>query len=106
MVSKSSRRGAGRSASQQAPKAARAGSEAKRAGKAGTAKPLEQNNKPVKSAAPAKASTAPAPTPTSRAKRTANGAIRVGIAGCAGRMGQMLLKLLIAAPGVLVVGGT
>ncbi|HEY4161808.1 MAG TPA: 4-hydroxy-tetrahydrodipicolinate reductase [Dongiaceae bacterium] len=31
--------------------------------------------------------------------------MRVGIAGCAGRMGQMLLKLLISAPGVLVVGG-
>jgi 4-hydroxy-tetrahydrodipicolinate reductase len=39
-------------------------------------------------------------------KRGSNGAIRVGIAGCAGRMGQMLLKLLISAPGVLVVGGT
>jgi 4-hydroxy-tetrahydrodipicolinate reductase len=41
-----------------------------------------------------------------RVKRQAGGAIRVGIAGCAGRMGQMLLKLLISAPGVLVVGGT
>lgn len=39
-------------------------------------------------------------------KRPVSGAIRVGIAGCAGRMGQMLLKTLAAVPGVLVVGGT
>jgi 4-hydroxy-tetrahydrodipicolinate reductase len=39
-------------------------------------------------------------------KRQLNGATRVGIAGCAGRMGQMLLKMLAQAPGVLVVGGT
>ncbi len=39
-------------------------------------------------------------------KRQLNGAIKVGIAGCAGRMGQMLLKILAQAPGVLVVGGT
>ncbi|TDQ82097.1 dihydrodipicolinate reductase [Dongia mobilis] len=41
-----------------------------------------------------------------RPKRPVNGAIRVGIAGCAGRMGQMLLKTLAAVPGVLVVGGS
>jgi 4-hydroxy-tetrahydrodipicolinate reductase len=39
-------------------------------------------------------------------KRPVNGATRVGVAGCAGRMGQMLLKTLAAVPGVLVVGGT
>ncbi|MBK8159746.1 MAG: 4-hydroxy-tetrahydrodipicolinate reductase [Rhodospirillaceae bacterium] len=39
-------------------------------------------------------------------KRQLSGATRVGIAGCAGRMGQMLLKMLAQAPGVLVVGGT
>jgi 4-hydroxy-tetrahydrodipicolinate reductase len=49
---------------------------------------------------------APAPAPAHRGKRPGSAAIRVGIAGCAGRMGQMLLKLLVTAPGVLVVGGT
>lgn len=39
-------------------------------------------------------------------RRPSNGAIKVAIVGCAGRMGQMLLKLLINAPGVVVVGGT
>jgi len=39
-------------------------------------------------------------------RRPSNGAIRVGIVGCAGRMGQMLLRLLINAPGIVVVGGT
>jgi 4-hydroxy-tetrahydrodipicolinate reductase len=90
---------------------------AAKASKPGTAKPgaskaLEKNKKPEKAAAPqakpvapqAKAIAKPAPAPT--LKRGSNGAIRVGIAGCAGRMGQMLLKLLITAPGVLVVGGT
>jgi 4-hydroxy-tetrahydrodipicolinate reductase len=48
----------------------------------------------------------PNPAPVARMKRPSGGAIRVGIAGCAGRMGQMLLKLLINVPGVLVVGGT
>jgi 4-hydroxy-tetrahydrodipicolinate reductase len=43
------------------------------------------------------------PLPT---RRQSNGAIKVAIVGCAGRMGQMLLKLLINAPGVVVVGGT
>ncbi|MBL8709538.1 MAG: 4-hydroxy-tetrahydrodipicolinate reductase [Rhodospirillaceae bacterium] len=32
--------------------------------------------------------------------------MRVGVAGCAGRMGQMLLKTLAQVPGVLVVGGS
>jgi 4-hydroxy-tetrahydrodipicolinate reductase len=79
-------------------------------GKAGAAKPtaskaLEKNKKSEKPAAmPAKPAVKPAPAPAM--KRGGNGAIRVGIAGCAGRMGQMLLKLLISAPGVLVVGGT
>jgi 4-hydroxy-tetrahydrodipicolinate reductase len=45
----------------------------------------------------------PKPIPT---RRQSNGAIKVAIVGCAGRMGQMLLKLLINAPGVVVVGGT
>ena len=90
-----------------APKASKA--VAAKPGKASAAKPtaskqLEKNKKPA-AAAPAKPAAArPAPTPV--LKRGSNGAIRVGIAGCAGRMGQMLLKLLITAPGVLVVGGT
>jgi 4-hydroxy-tetrahydrodipicolinate reductase len=46
---------------------------------------------------------APKPIAT---RRQSNGAIKVAIVGCAGRMGQMLLKLLINAPGVVVVGGT
>jgi 4-hydroxy-tetrahydrodipicolinate reductase len=79
-------------------------------GKPNAAKPtapkaLEKNKKPEKpAAAPAKPAGKPAAAPAM--KRGSNGAIRVGIAGCAGRMGQMLLKLLISAPGVLVVGGT
>ncbi|TXH35136.1 MAG: 4-hydroxy-tetrahydrodipicolinate reductase [Rhodospirillaceae bacterium] len=32
--------------------------------------------------------------------------MKVGIVGCGGRMGQMLLKMLINAPGVMVIGGT
>ncbi len=42
----------------------------------------------------------------SSAQKPTNGAIKVGVVGCAGRMGQMLLKLLINAPGIVVVGGT
>jgi 4-hydroxy-tetrahydrodipicolinate reductase len=41
-----------------------------------------------------------------KVKRPANGAVKVGVVGCAGRMGQMLLKMLINAPGIVVVGGT
>jgi 4-hydroxy-tetrahydrodipicolinate reductase len=91
-----------------APKASK--SAAAKPGKAGAAKPtaakaLEKNKKLEKpTSPPAKPVAKPAPAPV--LKRGSNGAIRVGIAGCAGRMGQMLLKLLIAAPGVLVVGGT
>src|SRR5690349_15035581 len=69
------------------------------------AKPLEKNKKPEKPAVPA-GKPVPKPRPAPAMKRGSNGAIRVGIAGCAGRMGQMLLKLLVSAPGVLVVGGT
>src|SRR6201999_4628815 len=69
------------------------------------AKPLEKNKKPEKPVV-VQAKPAAKPAPAARQKRGASGAIRVGIAGCAGRMGQMLLKLLISAPGVLVVGGT
>jgi len=48
----------------------------------------------------------PAPfAPAAKAKKT-NGAVRVGVVGCAGRMGQMLLKILINAAGIVVVGGT
>jgi 4-hydroxy-tetrahydrodipicolinate reductase len=85
---------------------------AKPAPKASAANPLKTKQKtikaePVPAAPAAKAPPRPvAPAPTPRLKRGGNGAIRVGIAGCAGRMGQMLLKLLITAPGVLVVGGT
>jgi 4-hydroxy-tetrahydrodipicolinate reductase len=90
------------------------------------AKPLPENAKSAKQpaakpvAAPAKATAAPAakpapapakpPAPSAKSgpkpKRQLNGATRVGIACCAGRMGQMLLKMLAQAPGVLVVGGT
>jgi 4-hydroxy-tetrahydrodipicolinate reductase len=58
---------------------------------------------------PAKAAPAnrpPAGQPVSRLKRQTNGAVKVGVVGCAGRMGQMLLKMLISAPGMVVVGGT
>jgi 4-hydroxy-tetrahydrodipicolinate reductase len=48
----------------------------------------------------------PAPQPISKGKRTGNGAVKVGVVGVAGRMGQMLLKMLINAPGIVVVGGT
>lgn len=89
-------------------------------------KPLPENAKLAKPTPPkpaaAKAVTPPAakaapkpvaPKPVApgaksgpKPKRQLNGATRVGIAGCAGRMGQMLLKMLAQAPGVLVVGGT
>jgi 4-hydroxy-tetrahydrodipicolinate reductase len=104
MATKSLRRSA-------APKASKA--TAAKPGKASAAKPtaskpLDKNKKPEKAAPafakPAAAPVKPAPTPA--LKRGSSGAIRVGIAGCAGRMGQMLLKLLVTAPGVLVVGGT
>src|SRR3569623_255566 len=80
-------------------------------GKAGVAKPtapkaLEKNRKPEKPVAAPAAKPAAKPAPAPQLKRGGNGASRVGIAGCAGRMGQMLLKLLVSAPGVLVVGGT
>jgi 4-hydroxy-tetrahydrodipicolinate reductase len=48
---------------------------------------------------------APSPAPV-KTKRPSNGAVKVGVVGCAGRMGQMLLKMLINAPGIVVVGGT
>lgn len=89
------------------------------AAKPAAAKPVAGRPAPV---APAKstpvppAKTAPVkPAPVKPAaakpgglkpKRPVNGATRVGVAGCAGRMGQMLLKTLAAVPGVLVVGGT
>lgn len=53
----------------------------------------------------APASHMPAPLPLARAKKS-NGAVKVGVVGCAGRMGQMLLRMLINAPGIVVVGGT
>lgn len=61
----------------------------------------------AKPAAPAKAPVErPAPqVAPAKAKKT-NGAVKVGVVGCAGRMGQMLLKILINAPGIVVVGGT
>jgi 4-hydroxy-tetrahydrodipicolinate reductase len=46
------------------------------------------------------------PKPAAKKHKPANGAAKVGVVGCAGRMGQMLLKLLIHAPGIVVVGGT
>jgi 4-hydroxy-tetrahydrodipicolinate reductase len=70
--------------------------------------------KPAPAAAPKAASPKPASPPSAkpaplpsaaRAKKT-NGAVKVGVVGCAGRMGQMLLKMLINAAGVVVVGGT
>ena len=76
--------------------------------KADTANSLKTKQKPARTEMPAgkAAPRIPAASPAPRLKRGSSGAIRVGIAGCAGRMGQMLLKLLITAPGVLVVGGT
>lgn len=60
---------------------------------------------PAKPAAVAPTASSHRPTGL-RPKRPASGAIRVGVAGCAGRMGQMLLKTLAQVPGVLVVGGS
>jgi 4-hydroxy-tetrahydrodipicolinate reductase len=51
------------------------------------------------------ASPKPAPIAAAKVKKT-NGAVKVGVVGCAGRMGQMLLKMLINAAGIVVVGGT
>ncbi len=72
--------------------------------------PAKPTPAPASKAAPApKAApkSAPKPAPSGlKPKRPVNGAIRVGVAGCAGRMGQMLLKTLAAVPGVLVVGGS
>lgn len=48
----------------------------------------------------------PTPLPTATKAKKTNGAVKVGVVGCAGRMGQMLLKMLINAPGIVVVGGT
>jgi len=111
MASQSSRLRSGRGAA--------AVAAAKRPAQKKAAKPLEKPKKPEKSgtitgprkaapqAAPKMAvKPAAAPVASAKLKRGSNGAVRVGIAGCAGRMGQMLLKLLISAPGVLVVGGT
>src|SRR5690606_14683838 len=61
--------------------------------------------KPPAARIPAAAAPKPAPLPAPKVKKT-NGAVKVGVVGCAGRMGQMLLKMLINAPGVVVVGGT
>jgi 4-hydroxy-tetrahydrodipicolinate reductase len=83
------------------PKASKVGAAKPGGAKPAVHKALEKNKKPEKPASP---SAKPAPLPV--LKRGSSGAIRVGIAGCAGRMGQMLLKLLVTAPGVLVVGGT
>jgi 4-hydroxy-tetrahydrodipicolinate reductase len=55
---------------------------------------------------PAKPAAAPRPAPAPAKPKRPNGAVKVGVVGCAGRMGQMLLKMLINAPGIVVVGGT
>lgn len=72
------------------------------------ASPAPSAAKPAaaKAPAPAQPSAKPAQPKAMPSRRLGNGAIRVAIVGCAGRMGQMLLKLLINAPGVVVVGGT
>src|SRR5262245_27240412 len=69
---------------------------------------LKSQEKPAVKPAPAKPSAPPAPPSPAPAKvkRPANGAVKVGVVGCAGRMGQMLLKMLINAAGIVVVGGT
>lgn len=65
---------------------------------------LKSTGKPAaKPAAPRPSQPSPAPA---KVKRPSNGAVKVGVVGCAGRMGQMLLKMLINAPGIVVVGGT
>jgi 4-hydroxy-tetrahydrodipicolinate reductase len=68
--------------------------------------PLEAKPAATKAAAPAKPALKSAQPKALPSRRPSNGAIKVAIVGCAGRMGQMLLKLLINAPGVVVVGGT
>lgn len=77
--------------------------------KAPPAKPAPAKPVAAPAAKPATGIKAPLPPKAAtglKPKRQVNGATRVGIAGCAGRMGQMLLKTLAAVPGVLVVGGT
>ena len=87
-----------------------------------------KSESPVKAKAPPSAATKPAPKPSpaplartpaakppadrpapqppvAKPKKT-NGAVKVAVVGCAGRMGQMLLKMLINAPGIVVVGGS
>ena len=63
---------------------------------------------PAPPARPAGSGPVARPAPSAPAPKTkrANGAVKVGVVGCAGRMGQMLLKMLISAPGIVVVGGT
>jgi 4-hydroxy-tetrahydrodipicolinate reductase len=56
--------------------------------------------------APAASVRPPMSQPAPKPKRATNGAVKVGVVGVAGRMGQMLLKMLISAPGIVVVGGT
>jgi 4-hydroxy-tetrahydrodipicolinate reductase len=80
---------------------------AKPAAKAGT-KALQKRPIDLKSPekpAATRPSGPPSPAPV-RVRRPSNGAVKVGVVGCAGRMGQMLLKMLINAPGIVVVGGT
>jgi 4-hydroxy-tetrahydrodipicolinate reductase len=60
----------------------------------------------VPSSKPAPLPARPAPLPLAGKGKRGNGAVKVGVVGCAGRMGQMLLKMLINAPGIVVVGGT
>ena len=84
-----------------APKPASAG---KAPAKPGPAKPAAGQT--AKAPSGIKAPPSPKAATGLKPKRQVNGATRVGIAGCAGRMGQMLLKTLAAVPGVLVVGGT
>jgi 4-hydroxy-tetrahydrodipicolinate reductase len=72
------------------------------------AAPAKPAAPPAKPAAPS-ARPAAAPPPSAapaKVKRPTNGAVKVGVVGCAGRMGQMLLKMLISAPGIVVVGGS
>jgi 4-hydroxy-tetrahydrodipicolinate reductase len=66
---------------------------------------LKSSEKAAPKPAPARPPAPAAPAPA-KVKRPSNGAVKVGVVGCAGRMGQMLLKMLINAPGIVVVGGT
>ena len=62
---------------------------------------------PAPKSAPVLKAASPKPAPIAAAKvKKTNGAVKVGVVGCAGRMGQMLLKMLINAAGIVVVGGT